>query len=44
MEKCGLRYERDFTFPQDVIEGRSAAERAAVKYSITRSQWQLVRA
>lgn len=44
MEKCGLRYERDFTFPQDVLEGRRAEERAAVKYSITRSQWQLVRA
>jgi RimJ/RimL family protein N-acetyltransferase len=40
MEKCGLLYERDFTFPEDVLEGRSAEERAAVKYSITRSQWQ----
>jgi RimJ/RimL family protein N-acetyltransferase len=43
MEKCGLRYESDFVFPEDVIEGRSAAERAAVKYSITRSQWLLAR-
>jgi RimJ/RimL family protein N-acetyltransferase len=43
MEKCGLRYERDFIFPQDALEGRSAEERAAVKYSITRSQWQSAR-
>lgn len=44
MKKCGLRYERAFTFPRDVLEGRSAAERAAVRYSITRSQWQSARA
>jgi RimJ/RimL family protein N-acetyltransferase len=43
MKKCGLRYERDFIFPQDVLEGRGALERAAVKYSITRSQWQSAR-
>lgn len=43
MEKCGLRYETDFEFPEDVLEGRSAAERAAVKYSITRAQWQRAR-
>ena len=40
MEKCGLRYETDFEFAADVIAGRGPAERAAVKYSITRSQWQ----
>jgi RimJ/RimL family protein N-acetyltransferase len=44
MEKCGLRYEADFEFPEDLMAGRSAAERAAVKYSITRSQWQAARA
>ena len=37
MEKCGLAYECDFVYPEDVIAGRSEAERAAVKYSITRS-------
>lgn len=40
MEKCGLRYECDFEYPQDVLAGRSASERAAVKFSITRSAWQ----
>lgn len=39
MEKCGMRHESDFEFPEDVLRGRSAAERAAVKYSITRWQW-----
>lgn len=39
MRKCGLAYERDFTYPQDVLAGRDAAERAAVKYSITRPDW-----
>ena len=39
MQKCGLEFERDFEYPEDVIAGRSAAERAAVKYSITRTAW-----
>lgn len=39
MEKCGLAYEGDFVFPEDVLAGRNEAERAAVKYSITRPQW-----
>ena len=43
MQKCGLRYEADFVYPQDMIAARSAAECAAVKYSITRSQWQAAR-
>jgi RimJ/RimL family protein N-acetyltransferase len=43
MGKCGLRYETDFVYPQDMIGARSAAECAAVKYSITRSQWQAAR-
>jgi hypothetical protein len=40
MEKCGLAYERDFVYPEDILAGRSEAERAAVKYSVTRSCWQ----
>jgi RimJ/RimL family protein N-acetyltransferase len=40
MGKCGLRYETDFVYPQDMIGARSAVECAAVKYSITRSRWQ----
>lgn len=39
MQKCGLCFECDFVYPQDVIAGRPEAERAAVKYSITRPQW-----
>lgn len=44
MQKCGLAYERDFVYPEDVIAGRSAQERAAVKYSLTRPQWLAQRA
>jgi len=40
MEKCGLRSENAFTYAPDVLADRSPAECAAVKYSITRSQWQ----
>jgi RimJ/RimL family protein N-acetyltransferase len=40
MEKCGLAYERDFVYPEDILAGRSEAERAAVKYSVTKSCWQ----
>lgn len=39
MEKCGFARERDFEWPEDVMPGRSAAERAGVKYSLTRRQW-----
>ena len=44
MEKCGLTFEQNFEYADDVIAGRTPAERAAVKYSITRSQWQSRRA
>ena len=44
MEKCGLEFERDFEYADDVTPGRAPAERAAVKYSITRLQWQARRA
>jgi RimJ/RimL family protein N-acetyltransferase len=43
MQKCGLRYECSFVYPEDVIAGRSETERAAVKYSITQSGWAAVR-
>ena len=39
MEKCGLRRTGSFVYEADVIAGRSAEERAAVKYVITRSEW-----
>ena len=40
MENCGLAYECDFVYPEDILAGRSEAERAAVKYSVTKSCWQ----
>lgn len=43
MEKCGLAYERDFVWPEDVLAGRSEEERAGVKYSLTRQRWQALR-
>jgi RimJ/RimL family protein N-acetyltransferase len=39
MEKCGLRRVGEFVYAQDVIDGRSEEERAAVKYAITRPEW-----
>lgn len=39
MEKCGLRRTGTFTYPEDVLDGRDPDERAAVKYSITRTEW-----
>ena len=39
MQKCGLAYERDFVYPDDVIPGRSESERTAVKYSLARDEW-----
>jgi RimJ/RimL family protein N-acetyltransferase len=39
MEKCGLGHERDFTWPPEVLPGRTAVERAGVKYSLSRETW-----
>ncbi len=39
MEKCGLRRAGAFVYAQDVIDGRSESERAAVKYAIERAEW-----
>jgi RimJ/RimL family protein N-acetyltransferase len=39
MQKCGLRRSGSFVYAQDVIAGRSAEERAAVKYELTRREW-----
>ncbi len=44
MEKCGLAYECDFVYPEDILAGRREAERAAVKYSVTQSSWRARRA
>jgi RimJ/RimL family protein N-acetyltransferase len=39
MEKCGLDFEQDFVYPEDVLQGRDESERAAVKYSVTSDAW-----
>jgi len=44
MRKCGLAFEKDFAYPEDVVQGRPESERAAVKYSITRPAWLARRA
>jgi RimJ/RimL family protein N-acetyltransferase len=40
MQKCGLRFAGRFVYAADVIPGRTETERAAVKYSLKRSEWQ----
>jgi len=44
MQKCGLEFEYDFVYPEDVLLGGDETERAAVKYSITRPAWLARRA
>jgi len=44
MQKAGLRYERAFVFPLNIIPDRTETERSAVKYSITRAEWWASRA
>jgi RimJ/RimL family protein N-acetyltransferase len=39
MQKCGLRESGRFVYAADVIVGRTEAERQAVKYEITQSDW-----
>jgi len=39
MQKAGLGYECAFVFPLEIIPDRTEAERASVKYSITRAAW-----
>jgi RimJ/RimL family protein N-acetyltransferase len=39
MRKCGLREVGRFEYPEDLLAGRDADERAAVKYAITRTEW-----
>jgi RimJ/RimL family protein N-acetyltransferase len=43
MQKCGLGFEKDFVYPEDVIAGRAEHERAAVKYSMMLSGWRAAR-
>ena len=34
MEKCGLRWERDFVYPESLLPGSSEVQRRAVRYRI----------
>ena len=36
MEKCGLRFETRFTYPESLLPGWTVAERQAVKYGLSR--------
>jgi len=40
MENCGLRFEHEFVYPASMLPDWSEEERRAVKFSITRGQWQ----
>ena len=37
MEKCGLRFETQFTYPESLLPGWTVAERKAVKYGVRRA-------
>jgi RimJ/RimL family protein N-acetyltransferase len=39
MEKCGLKFEKEFVYSAEIIPGWSEAERLAVKYSLAREDW-----
>ena len=39
MEKCGLRFEYQFTYPEHILRGGTEEMRRAVKYSVTRDEW-----
>lgn len=44
MLKCGMQFEREFVYPEDISAGRAPADCTAVKYSITHSEWLARRA
>ena len=39
MEKCGLRFETRFTYPESLLPGWTEAERQAVKYGVSRAEF-----
>lgn len=36
MEKCGLRFEATFTYPEHILPGRTVVERQGVRYGLSR--------
>jgi RimJ/RimL family protein N-acetyltransferase len=39
MHKCGMRFEEHFTYPEEMLPNWSEAERRAVKYSLSRANY-----
>lgn len=39
MQRCGLRFEYQFTYPEHILRGGAEEMRRAVKYSVTREEW-----
>ena len=39
MQKCGLKFECEFVYPEHILRGGSEQERRAVKYSAVREDW-----
>ncbi len=39
MQKCGLKLEEDFFYPEHILRGGTEESRSAVKYSATRDAW-----
>jgi RimJ/RimL family protein N-acetyltransferase len=39
MQKCGLQFEAEFTYPEHILRGGTKEMRRAVKYSVLRDQW-----
>jgi RimJ/RimL family protein N-acetyltransferase len=40
MEKCGLRFERRFTYPESLLPGWTLAERQAVRYGLDNAAYR----
>jgi RimJ/RimL family protein N-acetyltransferase len=40
MLNCGMRFESEFTYPAEMLPTWSEEERRAVKYSVSREDWQ----
>jgi RimJ/RimL family protein N-acetyltransferase len=39
MQKCGLKFECEFVYPEHILRGGTEEQRRAVKYSATRDSW-----
>jgi RimJ/RimL family protein N-acetyltransferase len=39
MQKCGLKFETEFVYPEHILRGGTEEQRRAVKYSLRREEW-----